>query len=119
MPNVIVVPETEEFQHDVSHRNLVWITKRLGVPQLKQREATYLAPFWIGEEYRGVNRLFHIVDVRKGGRHNNDATEIELGNSFVLKENWIGLGQFRRFEYHPLNVFGFIELRPGLLIYPE
>ena len=33
MPNVIVVPETEDFEHDVSHRNV-----------------QYLAPFWTGVE---------------------------------------------------------------------
>ena len=92
MPNVIVVPETEDFEHDVSHRNV-----------------QYLAPFWTGG--RGVNRVYHIVDVRDAG----DSTEIELGNSFVLRCRWTKIGQNRRFEYHPLADFGLSEIKPGLL----
>ena len=111
MPTVIVVPETEEFEHDVSHRNVVWINKNLGVPQLKERDARYLAPFWTGPA-RGVNRVYHIVDVRDAV----GSTEIELGNSFVVSSKWKNMGQPRRFEYHPLAAFGFTEIRPGLLI---
>ena len=111
MTNVIVVPETEEYQLDVSHRYVVWINRNLGVPQLEDNEARYLAPFWIWEN-EGVNRVYHIVDVRDAG----ESTEIELGNSFVLPSRWTNIGQKRRFEYHPLAHFGFLEIRPGLLI---
>ena len=111
MTNVIVVPETEEYQLDVSHRYVVWINRKLGVPQLEDNEARYLAPFWIGEN-EGVNRVYHIVDVRDAG----ESTEIELGNSFVLPSRWTNIGQKRRFEYHPLADFSFLEIRPGLLI---
>ena len=90
MINVIVVPETEEFQLDVSHRNVVWINKNLGVPRLKDRDARYLAPYWTGQG-GGVNRVYHIVDDRDVG----DSTEIELGNSFVLRCRWMKIGQNR------------------------
>lgn len=110
MTNVIVVPETEEYRLDVSHGDLVWINRQLGVPQLEANDTRYLAPFWIGEE--GVNRIYHIVDVRDAG----ESTEIGLGNSFVLPSRWTNIGQRRRFEYHPLADFGFLEIRPGLLI---
>lgn len=110
MPKVIVVPETEEYQFDVSHKNLVWITKKLGVPKLKDRDVSYLAPLWIGEP-QGVTRIFHIVD----WRDIEHATEIEIGNSFRLKKTWNEPGQRRRFEYEDLSVFGFHEIEPGLL----
>ncbi len=32
MSYVMVVPETKEFQLHVSHSNLVWITKHIGIP---------------------------------------------------------------------------------------
>ena len=44
MPNVIVVPETEDFEHDVSHRNVVWINRNLGIPRLKAHDARYVDP---------------------------------------------------------------------------
>ena len=110
MPNVIVVPETDDFQLDVSHRNVVWINKNLGIPKLKDHKARYLAPFWTGQG-GGVDRVYHIVDARDVG----DATEIELGNSFVLPYRWTNMVQRRRFEYHPLDTFGLSEIRPGLL----
>ena len=110
MRNVIVVPETEDFEHDVSHRNVVWITKNLGVPWLNERNVQYLAPFWTGPD-GGVNRVYHIVDVRDVG----GSTEIELGNSFVVSSKWKNMGQPRRFEYHSLAEFGFCEIKSGLL----
>ena len=110
MPNVIVVPETEDFEHHVSHRNVVWINRNLGVPRLKAHDARYLAPYWTGQG-GGVDRVFHIVDVRDAG----DSTEIELGNSFKLPSKWNNMGQFRVFEYHSLAEFGLCEIKPGLL----
>ena len=110
MPTVIVVPETEDFEHDVSHRNLVWINKNLGVPRLKHHDTRYLAPYWTGP-VGGVKRVYHIVDVRDAG----NTTEIELGNSFVVSSKWKNMGQPRRFEYHSLAEFGLCEIKPGLL----
>ncbi len=112
MANVIVVPETKEFRLDVSHRNLVWVSKKLGIPKLKHRQANYLAPFWIGED-EGVSRLYHIV----GAEDCPETTDLILGNSFVLPTKWTAAGQRRRFEYHPLTSFGFVEIKPGLLLF--
>jgi hypothetical protein len=39
MPRVMVVPETEDFEMDVSHGNVVWVTKKLGVPRLEDNDA--------------------------------------------------------------------------------
>jgi hypothetical protein len=111
MPTVMVVPETEGFEFDVSHENLVWVTKKLGKPQLARREVRYLAPLWLKGGV-GVTRVYHILSSRDAG----EATEFELGNSFVLKSTWNKSGQRRRFEYHDLSAFGFAEISPGLLL---
>jgi hypothetical protein len=111
MSNVLIVPETTDFEHHVSHRNLVWVSKQLGVPSLEYRQASYLAPFWLGEN-EGVNRIYHIQEVRD----NPENTEYLLGNSFVLSRVWTDLGQRRRFEYRPLSVFGLREQDPGILV---
>lgn len=111
MPTVIVVPETSDFEHDVSHNNVVWINKNLGIPHLESRNATYLAPFWL-EASRGVNRVYHITDTEDAPT----CTVIRLGNSFVLPRVWDGVGNYRRFEYHDLSALGMIEICPGLLI---
>jgi len=111
MSNVLIVPETEEFEHYVSHRNLVWVTKKLGVPSLEYRKVDYLAPFWLGEN-EGVNRIYHIREVRD----NLENTEYLLGNSFVLSHTWTDLSQRRRFEYRPLSLFGLREQEPGILV---
>jgi hypothetical protein len=112
MIQVIVVPETGEFIHDVSHENVVWINASLGVPNLDGRNARYLAPCWLTEGFRGVNRVFHIRSVTT---IENGNTEIALGNSFVLDQVWDEMGSPRKFEYHPLEAFGFEELEDGLL----
>lgn len=110
MIQVIVVPETEEFTNHVSHENVVWITKRLGEPNIEGKNARYLAPYWLhGAE--GVNRVYHILDVRS----EKEATTFVLGNSFILKKNWTSMGQHRRFEYHSLQSFGYVQICPGLL----
>ncbi|MGH0028478.1 MAG: hypothetical protein ACQGVC_01700 [Myxococcota bacterium] len=111
MPSVIVVPEIEGFHEDVSHRGVVWVNKNLGVPKLEDRDVSYLAPYWIGDA-EGVNRVFHILEVRD----TEPATEIQLGNSFVVAPVWTNMGQHRRFEYHSLWSFGFVEVAPGLLL---
>jgi len=107
--NVIVVPETEDFSHHVSHENVVWINKNLGTPKLKERNVKYVAPFWLSEENKGVDRIYHIKEVRNGN-------ELVLGNSFVLSEIWSAMGNHRKFEYHPLESFNFVEISDGLLI---
>jgi hypothetical protein len=111
MPNVLVVPETDDYRHHVSHCGLVWVTKKLGVPDLHKNNATYLAPFWIGKD-EGVNRVFHILNVQD--RQENNDTEFQLGNSFVLRETWTGMIQHRKFEYRALSTFGLRELNPEL-----
>ena len=103
----MVVPETEDFTFNVSHENVVWINKSLGEPKLKERNAKYLAPYWITDDLRGVNRLYHILNISDN--------EITLGNSFVLDKIWDNMGQYRKFEYKPLKSFNFIELRDGIL----
>ena len=112
MTQVIVVPETADFTHHVSHENVVWITPNLGTPNLDGRDARYLAPFWITPDFNGVNRIYHITGV---SRNEDGGTSITLGNSFVLDEPWDGMGSRRKFEYHPLAGFGFTEIEPGLL----
>jgi hypothetical protein len=110
MPKVIVVPETEEYALDVSHTDIVWVTKALGVPKLEEHDARYLAPLWL-KDPAGVTRIYHILRAEDVGT----STEISLGNSFVLLNAWNSPGQRRRFEYHDLSVFGLTEICPGLL----
>lgn len=112
MAQVIVVPETDEFTHPVSHESEVWINAKLGTPNLEGRDVKYLAPYWITEKFRGVNRVYHILTVSKDV---NGTTIIQLGNSFVTNKTWDHMGQVRKFEYHDLNEFGFIEIAEGLL----
>lgn len=112
MKNVIVVPETDDFTQHVSHESVVWISEKLGTPKLDERNVQYLAPFWITEGLRGVNRIFEIKSVTTV---ENGVTEIILGNSFTVEPTWDNMGQFRKFEYHPLKDFGFHEIAPGLL----
>lgn len=111
MSKVIVVPETEDYTLDVSHANVVWITKALGNPKLKDHDARYLAPLWL-KQPSGVTRIYHILDVLDAAT----STEIRLGNSFTLDQPWDSPGQRRRFEYHNLSTFGFAEICPGLLL---
>ena len=111
MPNVIVVPETEDFRIDVSHHSRVWINTALGVPQLEGRDARYVAPCWLGES-PGVNRVYHVLSLAPI----EEATELVLGNSFVVNPIWDQMGQHRRFEYHDLRAFNLAEIRPGLLL---
>ncbi|MCX6352821.1 MAG: hypothetical protein NTX03_13330 [Bacteroidetes bacterium] len=113
MINVIVVPETEEYKISVSHQSIVWISKNLGIPDLEGKNALYLAPYWLNEEPKGVLRLFHILSINT---NSSEASEIYLGNSFITPSIWNNMGQPRRFEYHNLESFGLMELRPGLLI---
>lgn len=82
MPNVIVVPETEEFTNHVSHENVIWITSKLGTPKLKKKNATYVAPYWL-HGTKGVNRIYHIAEFKTGEK----AATFVLGNSFVVQSN--------------------------------
>jgi hypothetical protein len=115
MAQVIVVPETDEFIHPVSHESEVWINSKLGSPDLAGRNARYLAPYWITEKFRGVNRVYHISNVSKDA---DGTTIIQLGNSFATGESWDNMGQVRKFEYHDLSDFGFVEIEEGLLKRP-
>jgi len=108
MINVIVVPEKEKFIEDVSHENIVWINKALGTPNLKGRNAKYLVPFWCTDENRGAKRIYHILDI--------EDNEITLGNSFIIEKEWNKMGQYRKFEYHSLESFNFVEVKDGFLI---
>jgi len=110
MIKVIVVPETVEYALDVSHTDLVWVNKALGVPKLEEHNARYLAPLWLKDPV-GVTRIYHILHTKDAG----SSTEISLGNSFVLLETWNSPGQRRRFEYEDLATFGLVEICPGLL----
>ena len=112
MPQVIVVPETDEYKLHVSHENVVWINSRLGIPNLNGRNVHYLAPYWITAGFRGVNRVYHIANVRQS---EDGTTIINLGNSFVIDEPWNNMGQPVRFEYHSLSKFGLEEIEEGLL----
>lgn len=112
MPQVIVVPETSDFIQPVSHESVVWINASLGTPRLDDRNARYLAPYWITENFRGVNRVYHITGVTKS---DDGTTIINLGNSFVLADLWDQIGNPRKFEYHPLSSFGLSEIENGLL----
>lgn len=108
MINVIVVPEKKEYIEHVSHENIVWINKDLGRPKLKERNAKYLVPYWCTNENRGAKRIYHILGIKDN--------EITLGNSFVIEKEWNKMNQFRKFEYHPLESFNFIEVKDGFLI---
>ena len=110
MKRIIVVPETSDYELDVSHEGIVYINAKLGTPHFDKWDARYLAPYWIKEG--GANRVYHITDVAQDA---NGMTTITLGNSFVLDKVWSGMGNARRFEYHPLEAFGFTEIEPGLL----
>ncbi|PMR73565.1 hypothetical protein [Billgrantia endophytica] len=112
MPKVMIVPETDEYALDVSHSNTVWVTKALGTPRLDEHHAPYLAPLWL-KAPSGVTRIYHILGVKDIGH----ATEISLGNSFILPESWDAPGQRRRFEYRDLSDFGFVEIKQGLLLH--
>lgn len=112
MLNVIVVPETEEFKDYVLRDDLVFINLRLGVPRLDTHEVRYVAPCWIEGDVRGVQRIYHVLEVSNDGQ----STVLKLGNSFVLDKIWDAMGQHRVFEYHPLKNFGYVEVQVGHLM---
>lgn len=111
MVTVLIVPETEQYAFNVSHENLVWVNKKLGVPDLRKHNTRYIAPLWLREP-AGINRVYHI----RKTNHLEDCTEYLLGNSFVLDNPWNNPAQRRRFEYLPLSDLGFSELQDGVLI---
>jgi hypothetical protein len=110
MINVIVVPEMEDSEFNISREDIVQINEHLGNPKLKERNARYLMFFSLKTCY--ADRIYHILDYKF------DATEryIKLGNSFVLPKRWTEICQQGRFEYHHLKEFGMTELVPGLLV---
>ena len=108
MINVIVVPEKEEFIEPVSHKNIVWInTKKTGIPKLSEKNVKYLVPFWLRDKYSGVRKIYHILE--------STGSEITLGNSFLVETDFT-MKQRRKFEYHSLETFNFIEVKEGFLI---
>ncbi len=108
---VIVIPETDDFALDVSHRNLAWTNKNLGEPQLDKHNARYLAPLWL-ENNVGINRVYHILNIEE----HDESYEFVLGNSFILPEPYNDINQRRVFSYKPLHELGFVEAKIGLLI---
>ncbi len=111
--NVIVVPEKNKFAGELYNENIVYINPDLGIANLTGRNVKYLAPFWLEAKEQNVNRLFHIIDYDK------EQNIIKLGNSFVLFKPWNKMGQSRKFEYHTLESFDFIEVKEGILIHYE
>ena len=112
MIQVIVVPETNEFKEDVSHENIVYVSLKLGVPNLDGRDARYVAPCWLHAEEPGVRRIYHILSTFNDGQN----TILRLGNSFLLEKVWNGMGQSRRYEYHALKSFDYVEVQEGYLM---
>jgi hypothetical protein len=110
MISVIVVPETEEFEFNISHDNEVCINEHLGNPKLKERNTRYVIPFSLKECY--ADRIFHIVDYN----FDSDKRYIKLGNSFMLPKKWTEICQQGRFEYHDLTEFEMTEICPGILV---
>lgn len=111
---VMVVPETPKFKSDTTYRNQIYINSELGKPDLKGRNAKYVAPFWLQEKQQGVNRVYYIENMVLAD--DKSCYIITLGNSFVLKNIWNNMGNHRKFEYHDLIDFGFVEIKKGLLM---
>ncbi len=112
MIHVLVVPEIDEFKESVSHEDTILINLSLGNPKLKHWNARYVAPCWIYGSEPGIRRIYHILDVSNDGQ----STVLKLGNSFLLDKVWNGMGQSRRFEYHGLKYFGFVDVQEGFLM---
>lgn len=113
---VLVVPETDDFTHHVSHENIIWTNGNLGRPNIEGHNARYIAPYWLHQAVRGVTRIYHILD--EPHANEDDSWEFTIGNSFLLSTPWLGLdesGQVRRFQYQKLSHFGLFELSEGLL----
>ena len=110
---VIAVPEKKGFEKATSHDNEIYINKKLGVPNLKGRNTHYAAPVWLDAKEKGATRVYHILDTYD----TSDCTVLILGNSFVLKEVWNNMGNNRKFEYHSLESFDFVEIKEGLLMH--
>ncbi len=110
MSNVIVVPEKSEFWEDLFQGEVIYINENLGEPQLESRGVRYIAPYLLDADR--VFRVYHISEIR----YVKPSYEIYLGNSFLVQNEWRNMGQTRRFEYHRLSDFGFVEQRPGFLL---
>lgn len=108
---VIVVPEDDYFAKRAAYQEEIYINKKLGNPLLKKHNAKYAAPYWLNKDKRGVRRVYHIIDVFDDGQ----STVLKLGNSFLLDEAWDNMGNVRKFEYHSLEKFNFVEVKDGLL----
>lgn len=112
--NVIVVPENPKFIQDATYYHQIYINSELGEPNLKGRNAKYVAPFWLKEKQQGVDRVYHIKDMVLAD--DKSCWIINLGNAFVLDQVWNNMGNHRKFEYHDLSKFGFVEIKDGLLM---
>ena len=110
--NVIVVPENPQFIQDATYYHQIYINSELGKPNLEGRNAKYVAPYWLEEQ--GVNRVYYIEQMDLS----DDKTcwILTLGNSFVLDKKWNEMGSHRKFEYHDLAGFGFVEIKDRLLL---
>jgi len=109
---VIVVPENNEFKHDVSHELVIYTNKSIGKPQIVERNAKYLVPYWLDKQY--ADRIYEIRPFQVG--EEETCYVINLGNSFLLKENWNNRANNRIFEYWSLEEFGMKELTNGILV---
>ena len=113
MVNVIVVPEKNKYIKEISHDNVIWINSKLGKPNINGRNVKYVAPFWLGSKNKGVNRIYHITSYKTLA---SGTTEIKLGNSFIVDPVWDKMGSHRKFEYHSLSSFDYVEITAGLLL---
>lgn len=112
--NVIVVPEKGQFIQDATFSHQIYINSDLGEPNLKGRNAKYIAPYWLDVQEPGVDRVYAIEDMNRSD--DGSCWIITLGNSFVLNKKWKGMGNHRKYEYHNLIDFGFVEIKDGLLM---
>ena len=113
-PNVIIVPEKDQFTDSVTRKGVVWINLDLGKPKLDKRDARYVVPFWL--DMNLGNRIYHI----QSWETSNNTTDLELGNSFVLPRPLQDLDQRRAYSYKKLSDLGMHEISSGLLIpFPE
>lgn len=112
--NVIVVPEKKQFIHDATFSHQIYVNSDLGKPNLEGRNAKYIAPFWLDVKEPGVDRVYYIEQMDLSD--DKSCWIVTLGNAFVLPSKWSKMGSHRKFEYHDLAKFGFVEIKDGLLM---
>jgi len=109
---VIVVPENNEFKHDVSHDLVVYTNKNIGKPQIVERNAKYLVPYWLDKHY--ADRIYEIRPFQV--YEEETCFVINLGNSFLLEKKWNNMGNKLHYEYWSLSEFGMKEVSNGILV---